>query len=226
MRNFISDSIHDLVADIKDNLTTFIREEIELVKKEMSEKASTYVRNGVKLAVGGFIAYAGLIVFLAGIGLIIGFGFERLGLDPVLAVFIGLAIVGLLAGAIGAFMVLHGIKVISATPPMPEKTIDTFRQIGSGADGRGFETPKTKPSRTEDPRSAAELHKSVIGTAEELASKLSPRDLRKRAVRHMKEHPMAWGVTALGGAATLATGAALLGRKSLGRRALKWLGAK
>lgn len=68
MRNFIADPIADLIGDLKENITKFISQEVELAKKEISEKTSTYARNTVKLVAGGFVAYAGLIVFLAGIG--------------------------------------------------------------------------------------------------------------------------------------------------------------
>jgi hypothetical protein len=184
----------------------------------MSEKASTYVRNSVKLVAGGLVAYAGLIVFLAGMGLIIGFAFERLGLDTALAVFIGLGIVGFLAVAVGGIMVLLGAKAIAATPPLPEKTIDTIKQI---SDVKSFQT--SKPRRTKELRSSDELHESAIETAErvqedkeELTFRLSPRQLKRRTVQNMKDHPLVWSAAALGGAA-VATGSVLFGRKFLAR---------
>lgn len=220
MRNSIVDSITDLITDLKENVTKFLREEVELAKKEMSEKASTYARNAVRLVVGGLVAYAGLIVFLAGIGLIIGLAFERLGLDTTLAVFIGLGIVGFLAGAVGGLMVLLGAKAIAATPPVFEKTIDTIKQISNVKS-----LQKLKPRRTEKPRSTDELHESAIKAAErvqedkeELAFRLSPRQLEKRTVQHMKEHPLTWIAAALGGAAVV-TGSILFGRKFLARGA-------
>lgn len=231
MRNFIAYSIVDLIGDLKENAMTLLRQEVELAKKEMSEKASTYARNGVRLVAGGLVAYAGLIVFLAGVGLIIGFAFERLGLDTALAVFFGLGISGFLAGAAGGIMVLLGAKAISATPPLPEKTIDTIKQI---SDVKSFQT--SKPRRTKQLRSSDELHESAIETAErvhedkqELAFRLTPRQLKRRTVQNMKDHPLVWSAAALGGAA-VATGSVLYGRKllnhgagELGIRAIKLL---
>ncbi len=220
MRNFMLDSIADLTSDLKENVTTFFREEVELAKKEISEKASIYTRNSVKLLAGAFVAYAGLIVFLAGIGLIICFAFERLGLDMTLAVFIGLGIVGFLAGAGGGLLVFLGIKGFSATPPVPEKTIDMLKRI---SDSNGHHT--SKPRLAKERRSSDELYELAFETAErvrvdkeELAFRLSPRQLRKHAVRHMKEHPLMWSAAVLGGAA-LVTGSILLGRKHLARGA-------
>ena len=218
MRNFIVGSIADLITDLKENITKFLREEVELAKKEMSEKASAYARNSVRLVVGGFVAYAGLIVFLAGIGLIIGFAFERLGLDTALAVFIGLAIAGFLASAVGGLTVLLGAKAIAATPPVPEKTMDAINHI---TNVKFLQTPK--PRRTKDQRSTNELHDLAIETAErvqedkeELAFRLSPQQLKKRTVQHMKEHPLMWIAAALGGAAVV-TGSIWYGRKPMAR---------
>ena len=219
MRHFIVGSIADLITDLKENITKFLREEIALAKKEITEKASAYTRNAVRLVAGGLVAYAGLIVFLAGIGLIIGFAFEKLGLDTTLAVFIGLGIAGFLAGAVGGLMVLLGAKAIAATPPMPEKTMDAIKQI------RNVKSLQTSPQRTKEPRSTDELHESAIQTAdrvqedkEELAFRLSPRQLKERTVQHMKEHPLMWIAAALGGAAVV-TGSIWFGRKPLARGA-------
>jgi len=220
MRNFMLDSIADLAGDLKENVVTLLRQEVELAKKEISEKTSTYGRNSAKLVAGGIIAYAGLIVFLAGVGLILGFAFEKLGLDTTLAVFIGLGIAGFIAGAAGGLMVLRGIKAISATPPVPEKTIDMLKRI---SDTNGHHTPK--PRRMKETRSSDELYESAIETAErvqkdkeELAFRLSPRQLKRRAVQHMKAHPLMWSAAALGGAA-VATGSILFGRKPMTRGA-------
>jgi hypothetical protein len=231
MRNFMVDPIADLVSDLKENVTTFFRQEVELAKKEISEKTSICVRSSVKLVAGGIIAYAGLIVILAGIGLIIGFAFERLGLNNTLAVFIGLGIAGLVAGAVGGLLVLQGIKAVSATPPVPKKTIDSLWRI---SDMNGHQS--SKPRRTKERRSSDELYESAIETAdrvqkdkEELAFRLSPRQLKKRTLQHMKEHSLMWSAAALGGAA-VATGSILFGRKfsvrgarDFGIRAIKLL---
>ena len=85
-----------MIGDQKDETKTFIKEEVQLAKTEISENISRMGRNAVGLVAGGFVAYAGLIVFLAGLGLLLGFAFEKLGLQPPLAAFIGFAIIGLL----------------------------------------------------------------------------------------------------------------------------------
>lgn len=219
MRNFVGGSIADLISGSKEDITTLLRQEVELAKKEISEKASTCARNSARVAAGGFVAYAGLILFLAGIGLVIGFAFEKAGLGTTLAVFIGLSIAGLLVSAAGGLMVSQGIKGISSTSLVPEKTIDTIKHIGDANN-----LPISKPVRANE-RSSEEIYESAIKTAErvhedkeELAFQLSPQQLKKRVIRNIKNHPLAWSAASLGGAAVVA-GGVVFGRKFLVRGA-------
>src|SRR5215471_5420719 len=95
-----------LVRTLTSDTKRLLRQEIELAKAEVSEKVSFFSRNAAAVAIGGFIAYAGLIVFLVGVGWLVGWAFQRAGVEPVLAGFLGLAIIGLLVGAVGGVLVL------------------------------------------------------------------------------------------------------------------------
>src|SRR5262245_54331552 len=93
-------SFFGLFRDLKNEAKTFMREEVQLAKTEIAENVSSMGKNGVSIAIGGFVAYAGAILFLAGIAFIIAFGLEKLGLDRMLAVFVGFAVLGLLVTGI------------------------------------------------------------------------------------------------------------------------------
>ncbi|HEX8313176.1 MAG TPA: phage holin family protein, partial [Chthoniobacteraceae bacterium] len=56
--------IGDLLKELRDETTTLFREEVTLVKKEMSEKLSQTTRNVGYLATGSLIAFAALIMLL------------------------------------------------------------------------------------------------------------------------------------------------------------------
>src|SRR5881227_2832610 len=114
-------SIFGLIGDLKDETKTFIKEEVQLAKAEISENISHMGKNAVGLAIGGIVAYAGLIVFLAGLGLLLAFAFEQLGLQPVLAGFIGLAIIGFFVMVIGGVLILKGIKAFKAGSLAPRR---------------------------------------------------------------------------------------------------------
>src|SRR5258706_8977010 len=131
MRNisYSGTSLFGLFADLKDETRTLIKEEVKLAKTEIGEKISRMGRNSVSLAVGGFVAYAGLIVFLAGLGALLGYAFQMLGLAGPLAMFLGFAIIGLIAGGIGYAFIAEAIKRFSRESVAPEKTLETLREL-------------------------------------------------------------------------------------------------
>jgi hypothetical protein len=109
-------SLLDLVADLRDETKELIRQEIQLAKTEVAEKAAKFGRNAAWLAVGGFLAYAGLIVFLIGLGFLIGFALEALGMAQAVANFLGSAIIGLGTAGIGYFLLAKALKILSRNP--------------------------------------------------------------------------------------------------------------
>jgi len=112
VRTRTSSSLLGLFRALKGDTRTFVRQEIQLAKTELSEKISRFGKNAAALAVGGFIAYAGLIVFLIGLGWLISYAFQSLDMQPALASFVGLAIVGFLTISIGVIFLMKGLKTI------------------------------------------------------------------------------------------------------------------
>src|SRR6478672_4623763 len=131
MRNTASSetSFLGLLKDFKTEIVVLIKQEIDLAKAEVSEKVSFFGKNAVKLAIGGFVAYAGLIVLLIGLGAVIGFAFEKLGLSTTLANFLGWTIMGLIVIGIGAAFIMKALKAFKTQTLVPEKTIETLRQV-------------------------------------------------------------------------------------------------
>jgi len=132
-------SILDLVKDLRQQFKTFLREEVHLAKAELSEKISSLGKDAVNIAIGGFVAYAGLIVFLGALGMLIAFGIQRLGLDPFLSAFIGLGVIGFIVIAIGAILLLTGLKAMKKESLAPERTIETLQRV------KGTESHAAKP---------------------------------------------------------------------------------
>src|SRR6266576_1312194 len=127
MRN--GNSIIDLVKEIPRQVKTLIREEVQLAKTELSEKISKLGKNAAGLALGGLVGYAGLIVFLGALGLLLAFVFERLGLEPTLAAFVGLGIIGFVVMGTGVVLVLKGLKAFKAQSLAPKRTIETLQRL-------------------------------------------------------------------------------------------------
>jgi len=195
-------SIFGLIVDLKDETKTFIKEEVQLAKAEISENISHMGRNAVGLAIGGFVAYAGLIVFLAGLGLLIGFAFEKLGLQPALAAFIGFAIIGLVVAGIGYAFIAEALKSFSHSSMKPEKTIETLKDLkGSEPEYEQFED---SDSDDEPKRSSKEIHASVVAhesamgeTMDEISRRLSPRYASEQFKAKFRDHPYRWNCVAM-----------------------------
>ena len=108
-------SLGELFGDLAKETSDLVRQEVELAKTELTQKASNVAKDVGFLAVGGAIAYAGILAL--GAALIIALG--QLGLPWWLAALL----VGLVVAGIGYFLVQKGLKALKGQNMMPGKTI-------------------------------------------------------------------------------------------------------
>jgi len=120
-------SIPNLLRDLRDETSTLLRQEVALAKTEMKENVTRMTSRAVKIAIGGFVAYAGVIVLLIGIGHLLGALFIRAGLDEEVAQWLAPSIVGLLVAIIGWIMLSKAKNAIAQDGLAPRQTIDSMR---------------------------------------------------------------------------------------------------
>jgi hypothetical protein len=199
-----------LVRDLKDQIQRFIRQEFQLVKTELSEKVAYFGRNGMTIGIGGFIAYAGSIVLLLGLGFLVAWAFTLAGLSPLFAAFLGLTSIGLLAGGIGAAMVMKGIHAFSRETLTPQRTLYTLQELKSRPAEVGA-PPVVGPASPPGISESAELQKQVektessLGeTVSALEDRVNPKKIAKRVNRRIHNAPYISGLVAV--AAGLASG--------------------
>jgi uncharacterized membrane protein YqjE len=112
--------IGDLVKQLASQTSTLVRQEIDLAKAEMSEKASIAGKGAGLLggaAVTGLLAAGALTACLI---LVLSEA-----MDAWLAALIVAVVMGIVAAALG----LAGRnKVREATPPVPEQTVETVKE--------------------------------------------------------------------------------------------------
>jgi VIT1/CCC1 family predicted Fe2+/Mn2+ transporter len=112
-------SLGDLFGDLTRELTTLVRQEAELAKTEIGQKASQVSKNVGMLAAGGAVAYAG---FLAILGAVVAMLAEA-GLPWwASALIVGVAV----AGA-GAFMAWKGLEALRNADLTPRETIESLK---------------------------------------------------------------------------------------------------
>ncbi len=120
-------SIGQLLKELRDETTTLLRQEVDLAKTEMSEKALRTGRNLGSLAMGGGVAFLGALALLAAViyGLTSVFNqFMSVGV----AVWLAPLIVGLVLAAIGYSLVQKTLATLRQESLTPQKTTQTLQE--------------------------------------------------------------------------------------------------
>lgn len=152
-------------------------------------------RNAAALAVGGFVAYAGLIVFLIGMGWLLAWAFSKAGLAPVFAAFLGMAVIGLVVTAIGCVMLLKGMKTLSSESLAPRRTIHTMQEWkGTKAPSDSQLRPEEKPSSAEMQARVEATETKMGATLDELGERLSPQHINAELKYRIQTNPYRTGV--------------------------------
>jgi uncharacterized membrane protein YqjE len=112
-------SIGELFAELSQKTTTLLRQEIQLAKVEMSQKASRVGKNVGFLLIGGVVAYTGLLALVAA-GIIL--------LGEVIAYWLSAAIIGVVIAAVGAVLVVKGANTLRQEEPTPRETVETLQE--------------------------------------------------------------------------------------------------
>lgn len=120
-------SIGSILKELRDETTTLLRQEVELAKTELSEKATRLGGNLGALAMGGAVAFLGALALLAAV--IYGLTslldqFMSLGV----AVWLAPLIVGLVLAVIGYNLVQKALQTLRQESIAPRKTTETLQE--------------------------------------------------------------------------------------------------
>lgn len=208
-------SIGRLVRDLGQEIKTLVQQEMQLVKAELSEKVQIAARNGVALAVGGVMAYAGLIVLLLGFGFLIAWAIHLAGIEGLFASFLGLLFVGLATVGLGGGLVLKGISAFRRESLAPDRTISTLKDLKGtkakpGAPSEPARPPEPKVSSREMQGRVEATEAEMGETLDELTQRLDPRRLNAKVKHRIQEKPYKAGLIAMG--AGLVSGFLIKGR--------------
>ena len=110
----------ELVKDLSTQVSTLVRQELELAKVELSAK-------GREAGIGAGMMGAGGVVALFGVGALTAAAI--LALDLLVAGWLAAVIVGVLWLAIAGILALAGkSRAQRAGPPVPEQTVETVKE--------------------------------------------------------------------------------------------------
>ena len=113
-------SLGELFGDLARETGTLVRQEVQLAKTEMSQNASRVGRDIAFLAVGGLVAYAGVLGILAAVIL----GLVAAGLEPWLAALI----VGVVVTLAGYLLVRRGLDALKHQELAPRQTVESLKE--------------------------------------------------------------------------------------------------
>ncbi len=112
-------SLGELFAELAQETSTLVRQEVNLAKTEVSQKASRAGKHIGTLAAGGAVAYAGLLAILAAVIVL---------LDEVLPLWLSALLVGLVVAGVGYFLVRRGLNALKREDLAPRQTIETLKE--------------------------------------------------------------------------------------------------
>ena len=112
-------SIGDLFAELADETALLIRQEIALAKVELIQKASRVGLNIGFLVLGGAIAYAALLAFLAALIIL---------LANVVPWWAAALIVAVAVGIVAAVLISKALRTLKKTDIAPRQTVETLKE--------------------------------------------------------------------------------------------------
>jgi uncharacterized membrane protein len=112
-------SISTLLSDLTREITTLFRQEVLLVKTEISEKAGQAQSGLTSIVVGGAVAYAGVLVLLIA---------AVLGLSLIMPAWLAAFLVAVVVLVIGMSMIGKGKNNLRARNLMPRKSVESLQR--------------------------------------------------------------------------------------------------
>ena len=112
-------SLGELFSELAQETSTLVRQEVNLAKVEMTQKASRAGKQVGVLAAGGAVAYAGLLAILAAVIVL---------LDNVMPLWLSALLVGLVVAVVGYLLVRRALDALKREDFAPRETIGTLKE--------------------------------------------------------------------------------------------------
>jgi uncharacterized membrane protein YqjE len=112
-------SIGDLVARLASDTSTLLRQEVQLAKVELSRKAADTGKHVGMIAVGGGVAYAGLLAIVAALILFLG---------EYMPFWVSALVTGIVVGGIGYYFARRQLEALQHVDPVARATVETMKE--------------------------------------------------------------------------------------------------
>ena len=112
-------SLGELFSELANETTTLVRQEVQLAKIELGQKAAHAGKQVGLIALGGAVAYAGLLAVLAALILLLG---------QFIPMWVSALLVGVVVMGIGYYLSQQHIDALKHADMTPRATLETLRQ--------------------------------------------------------------------------------------------------
>lgn len=112
-------SIGELFAELANETSTLVRQEVQLAKTEITQKVTSAGKDAGMIGAGGALAYAGLLAVIAAI---------IIGLGQLIPMWASALVVGLVVIGVGYLLIQSGLSALKRIDPTPRETIETIKE--------------------------------------------------------------------------------------------------
>jgi len=112
-------SIGQLFAELANETSTLVRQEVQLAKTELTEKVTSAGKDAGMIGAGGALAYAGLLAVIAAV---------IIGLGQLIPMWLSALLVGLAVIGVGYVLIQSGLSALKRIDPTPRETIQTLKE--------------------------------------------------------------------------------------------------
>ncbi|HVF30842.1 MAG TPA: phage holin family protein [Pyrinomonadaceae bacterium] len=112
-------SLGELFSELAAETGTLVRQEVSLAQAELTAKATLVGKNVGFLAVGGAIAYAGVLAILAGV---------IIGLSYFMPAWLAAILVGIVVGVAAYVLISSALTALKDTNLRPEETVESIKE--------------------------------------------------------------------------------------------------
>ena len=128
-------SVGSLISEVTNDLSTLMRQELDLAKAELKEEATKTGKAAGMMGGAGFAGYMVALFLSAALWAALANGMDE-----------GWAalIVAVLWAIVGAVLFVSGRKKLSEVHPKPERTVDTLKEVPDALKGRAHSTEATR----------------------------------------------------------------------------------
>jgi len=120
-------SVGDLISEVTADLTTLMRQELELAKVEIKQEATTAGKAAGMLGAAGFAGYMTLLFLSIALWWALANAMDEGWAALIVAVIWGIA---------AAVLAVVGKKRMASVNPKPERTVQTLKEVPDALNGR------------------------------------------------------------------------------------------